>query len=52
MKKFELTTPDVLIKVNPERKDLVTTQIINGTKYIMIRAEENVEVNGININIK
>ena len=52
VKKFELTTPDVLIKVNPERKDLVTTQIINGTKYIMIRAEENVEVNGININIK
>ncbi len=52
VKKFELATPDVLIKVNPERKDLVTTQIINGTKYIMIRAEENVEVNGININIK
>lgn len=51
VKKFELVTPDVLIKVNPERKDLVTTQIINGTKYIMIRAE-NVEVNGININIK
>ena len=52
VKKFELTTPDVLIKVNPERKDLITTQIINGTKYIMIRAEENVEVNGINIHIK
>lgn len=51
-KKFELATPDVLIKVNPERKDLVTTQIINGTKYIMIRADENIEVNGINIHIK
>lgn len=51
-KKFELTTPDVLIKVNPERKDLITTQIINGIKYIMVRAEENVEVNGVNIHIK
>ncbi len=51
-KKFELQTADVSIKVNPERKDLVSTQIINGTKYIMIRAEGGVEVNGIDIDIK
>lgn len=51
IKKFELTTPDVSIKVNPDRKNLITTQIINGTKYIMIRADENIEVNGINIHI-
>ena len=49
--KFELNTPDVTIKVNPEKRELVTTQIINGVKYIMIRAEEGVLVNGINIKI-
>jgi hypothetical protein len=50
--KFQLETADVSIKVNPERKDLVSTQIINGIKYIMIRAEGGVEVNGIDIDIK
>lgn len=52
VKKFELTTPDVSIKVNPDRTDLVTTQTINGVKYILIRASEGVEVNGINVDIK
>lgn len=52
VKKFELATPDVTIKVNPERKELVSTQIINGVKYILIRAADGVEVNGVNINIK
>lgn len=52
VKKFNLETADVTIKVNPERKDLVSTQIINGVKYIMIRAEGGVELNGIDIDIK
>lgn len=52
IKKFELSTPDVTIKVNPERKDLVHTKIIDGVKYIMIRADESVEVNGVNIAIE
>ena len=52
VKKFELNTPDVSIKVNPDRTDLVSTQTINGVKYILIRASEGVEVNGINVDIK
>ena len=50
-KKFELRTPDVVIKVNPERSDLVETRMIDGSKYILIRADEGVEVNGVNIRI-
>lgn len=49
--KFEVKTADVSIKVNPEKKDLVSTQTINGIKYIMIRAEGGVEVNGIDVDI-
>lgn len=49
VKKFELKTADIQIKVNPERLDLVKTKIIDGQKFIMIRAEDNVEVNGVNI---
>jgi len=49
---FEVKTPDVSIKVNPERLDLIETRVIGGVKYIMICADENVEVNGVNIHIK
>lgn len=48
-KKIEMKTPDVIISVNPERSYMVETRIIDGVKYIMVRAEEGVEVNGINI---
>lgn len=50
-KKFELRTPDVTIQVKPERSDLIETRVIDGVKYIMIRAEEGVAVNGVNIGI-
>lgn len=51
-KHFEITTPDVVIKVNPERSDLIETRVIGGVKYIMICADESVEVNGVGINIQ
>ncbi len=50
-KQFELRTPDALIRVNPERSDLVETRVINGSKYILIRADGDVEVNGVRIHI-
>ena len=50
-KRFEIHTPDVSIKVAPDRTDLIETRIIGGVKYILINAEENVEVNGVNIHI-
>lgn len=48
-KRFEVTTPDVSIKINPERSDLLEIRTIGGVKYIMICADENVEVNGVSI---
>ena len=51
-KHFELKTPDVVIKCDPARSDLIETRIIGGVKYIMICADEDVEVNGVSINIK
>ena len=51
VKTFELRTPDVVVKVNPERSDLIQTRVIDGSKYILIRADEGVEVNGVNISI-
>jgi len=51
-KHFELKTPDVIIKCDPTRSDLIETRIIGGVKYILICADEDVEVNGVNISIK
>ena len=50
-KRFEIATPDVSIKVNPERSDLIETRVIGGVKYLLICADENVEVNGVSIHI-
>ena len=50
--KFEVKTPDVVIRVNPERTDLVETRVIDGIKYVLVRADSGVEVNGIAVNIR
>ncbi len=51
-RRFEIKTPDVSIQVSPERADLIETRIIDGVKYILICADENVEVNGVPITIE
>ena len=50
-KQVEVKTADVTIRVSPERGDLVETRVIDGVRYILIRAEDGVEVNGVNIHI-
>ena len=46
---FDIKMPDVVIKVKPERTDLVETRNIDGKQYILIEINDNVEVNGINV---
>ena len=48
---FSVNMTDVSIRVNPEKSGLLSTGVIDGTRYILVRAEEAVEVNGITINI-
>ena len=50
-KRLELTGADISIRINPERSELVETRVIDGVKYILIRADEEIEVNGVPINI-
>lgn len=44
---FEVKTPDVIIKINPERTDLVETREIDGRQCLVIAVDGGVEVNGI-----
>lgn len=46
---FEVKTPDVVIKVKPERTNLLETRNINGRECLVIALEGNVEVNGITV---
>ncbi len=46
---FDIKMPDVVIKVKPERTDLVETRMIDGRQYILIEVNDSVEVNGINV---
>lgn len=48
-KKIEVKTPSVTVKVAADRSDLIETRIIGGVKYILIQADDDVEVNGIPI---
>ena len=50
-KKYEVTTPEVKITVAPENSYLLETRVIDGRKYILIPADEGVEVNGIGVTI-
>lgn len=50
-KKFEMRTAGVKINVDADYFYRIETRIIDGKKYIMIPAEEGVEVNGIDISI-
>ena len=44
---FEVKTPDVTVKVNPERTDLVATKVIDGRQCLVIELQGATEVNGV-----
>lgn len=51
-RKFSIKTPEVVIQVNSERSDLVDIQTINGRKCLVIPVGDEMEVNGIPVNVK
>ena len=46
---FSIETPDIVIKVNPERTDLIETRIIDGKECLVITVNDHIEVNGVNV---
>ncbi len=46
---FEVRTPDVTVRVNPERTDLVETRVSDGVPCLVIELNDLVEVNGIQV---
>lgn len=48
-RQYSISTPDVSIKVNPERTDLVGIREIDGLKYVTVLIDNDIEVNGVRI---
>lgn len=48
---FKVNTPSVTINVDPAHSDLIQTRIIDGRKYILVLADGDVAVNGVNVTI-
>ena len=48
-KTFQIETPDIVVKVKPERSDLVETREIDGRQCLVIAIDDHLEVNGITI---
>ena len=40
------------VRLPAEQSDLVSTRVIDGVKYILIRAQDGVQVNGVDISIE
>ena len=51
-KQFTVNTPSVSIRVDPQRSDLIETRMIDGRCYILVLADGDVEVNGVNVKFK
>lgn len=48
-REFKVDTPSVSIRVDPQRSDLIETRVIDGKNYILVLADGDVQVNGVNV---
>lgn len=49
VRKFNIETPDVVIRVNPDRTDLIETRMIDGKQCLVIAVNDRIEVNGVSV---
>ena len=50
-RQIEIKTNDVTIRVDAARSDLVEARVIDGARYILVRAEDEVLMDGVPIHI-
>ncbi len=43
----EIRTPDVVIKVSPDKTQMIESRVIDGIPYLLIQATDQIEINGI-----
>ena len=50
-KRLEISTPQVKISLDPQFGYLVQTRVLEGKKYLLISADEGLELNGVSVKI-
>ena len=50
--KLDIKSPSISIKVKPDKTDKIQPTIIDGKRYLMVEMDENVEINGLKVNVK
>lgn len=48
-KQMEIKNPDVVIKISPDKGDLIAEKVIDGVNSIVIQMGSNVEINGVKV---
>ena len=48
-RQLEYKTPNVVIKVDPDRQDLIQVRELGGVRCVVIHADEGIEINGVNV---
>ncbi len=51
VKEIEISTPDLVIRVAPDKGQLVRSAVVDGEKCLVIKADKNVQVNGIFVRV-
>lgn len=51
-RKFEVTTPEIKISVDPAHSYMIESRVIGGRKFLLIPADTGVEINGISVTIE
>ena len=46
---FAIETPDIVVKVKPDRLDLIQTKIIDGRQCLVIAVDSHMQVNGVDV---
>ena len=39
------------MKINPDRQDLIQVRELGGVRYLMINADQGIEINGVNVHM-
>ena len=50
-RRFCIEAPDIVIKVNPERTDLIQTKVIDGRQCLVIAVDSHLQINGIDVKL-
>lgn len=50
--KLDIKSPDIVINVKSDKTDRVVSRVIDGERCLVVKIDENVEINGLDVTVK